>query len=166
MRKSIGFLARNEALGQLSENNTVLMTSWFIRIWLIIIEIAPLLVKLFSRKGQYDYHLDKDLENQKLRNNEEIKRTAIDTALNIEKSKSSAINELISNNLEHERVLQSERIYKFFALREAIVSIVGRESAFEESIRLSTLILVRNWIANKRRENSESSVKITRLCIV
>jgi hypothetical protein len=27
-------------------------------------------------------------------------------------------------------------------------------------------ILVRNWIANKRRENSESSVKITRLCIV
>jgi hypothetical protein len=30
----------------------------------------------------------------------------------------------------------------------------------------NVVILVRNWIANKRRENSESSVKITRLCIV
>ena len=48
-----------------------------------------------------------------------------------------------------------------------IVKIISGISNYSGSFpaNLTIFILVRNWIANKRRENLESSVKITRLCI-
>ncbi len=64
--ENIGFLARNVALGKLQENSTdVWATSWFLKLLFLILEISPLLVKLLSPKGIYDYQLEKVLSEEK-----------------------------------------------------------------------------------------------------
>lgn len=55
-----GFAARMQALNELSKNNKVLgLVSLFIMGVFISLEMAPVLVKLISPKGPYDYLLDK-----------------------------------------------------------------------------------------------------------
>jgi hypothetical protein len=54
-----GFLARLEALGELSRGNrTIARTSLFIILLFIVIESAPIIVKLISRRGPYDETLE------------------------------------------------------------------------------------------------------------
>ncbi len=61
-----GFLAQNMALAQLQASNpTVKITSWFLRLLFLILEISPILVKLLSPKGLYDLALEKTLEDEK-----------------------------------------------------------------------------------------------------
>lgn len=61
-----GLLARLEAMSILKDKNaTVNMASWFIFILFILIEAAPILVKLLSRRGPYDELIDKE-EYEKL----------------------------------------------------------------------------------------------------
>ena len=56
-----GLLARLEAMSILKEKNaTVSIASWFIFILFILIEAAPILVKLLSRRGPYDELIDKE----------------------------------------------------------------------------------------------------------
>ncbi len=56
-----GLLARLEAMSILKDkNSTVSMASWFIFILFILIEAAPILVKLLSRRGPYDELIDKE----------------------------------------------------------------------------------------------------------
>jgi len=55
-----GFAARMQALDELSQNNKILgIASLFIMGVFISLEMAPVLVKLISPKGPYDYLLDK-----------------------------------------------------------------------------------------------------------
>ncbi len=55
-----GFAARMQALNELSKNNKILgLASLFIMGVFISLEMAPVLVKLISPKGPYDYLLDK-----------------------------------------------------------------------------------------------------------
>ena len=55
-----GFAARMQALNELSQNNKILgIASLFIMGVFISLEMAPVLVKLISPKGPYDYLLDK-----------------------------------------------------------------------------------------------------------
>jgi len=55
-----GFAARMQALGELGKNNEILrLASLFIMGVFISLEMAPVLVKLISPKGPYDYLLDK-----------------------------------------------------------------------------------------------------------
>ncbi|MES2794437.1 MAG: DUF4407 domain-containing protein [Bacteroidota bacterium] len=64
--ENVGFLARNVALGKLQDKSPVVWaTSWFLRLLFLILEISPLLVKLLSPKGIYDYQLEKTLEDEK-----------------------------------------------------------------------------------------------------
>lgn len=49
-----GFLARFKALRQLSTDESVRNLSLFIVILLILVEITPVLIKLFARRGPYD----------------------------------------------------------------------------------------------------------------
>jgi len=61
IQKSDGLLARLEALSELRKNNTTLNTAiWLIFILFILIEAAPVLVKLLSRRGPYDELLEKE----------------------------------------------------------------------------------------------------------
>lgn len=63
---NVGFLARNVALGKLQDKSAVVWsTSWFLRLLFLILEISPLLVKLLSPKGIYDYQLEKTLAEEK-----------------------------------------------------------------------------------------------------
>ncbi len=56
-----GLLARMEAMSRLKEKNiTVGLASWFIFILFVLIEAAPILVKLLSRRGPYDELIDKE----------------------------------------------------------------------------------------------------------
>lgn len=55
-----GFAARMQALSELSKNNEILgLASLFIMGVFISLEMAPVLVKLITPKGPYDYLLDK-----------------------------------------------------------------------------------------------------------
>ncbi len=61
IEKSDGLLARLQALSALREQNATLNTAvWFIFILFILIEAAPILVKLLSRRGPYDELLEKE----------------------------------------------------------------------------------------------------------
>jgi Domain of unknown function (DUF4407) len=64
--ENVGFLARNVALGKLQDKSTVVWgTSWFLRLLFLILELSPLLVKLLSPKGIYDYQLEKTIAEEK-----------------------------------------------------------------------------------------------------
>ena len=64
--ENVGFLARNMALGKLQASSPVVWaTSWFLKLLFLILEISPLLVKLLSPKGIYDYQLEKTIVEEK-----------------------------------------------------------------------------------------------------
>lgn len=64
--ENVGFLARNVALGKLQASSSVVWaTSWFLRLLFLILEISPLLVKLLSPKGIYDFQLEKTIADEK-----------------------------------------------------------------------------------------------------
>lgn len=57
--ESDGFLARMEAMSNLKSNSFIVsLTSLFITLLFIVIESSPIIVKLLSRKGPYDYLLE------------------------------------------------------------------------------------------------------------
>jgi hypothetical protein len=54
-KSSDGFLARIEAMGELSDGSeSIRFASWFIILLFIVIESAPIIVKLISARGPYD----------------------------------------------------------------------------------------------------------------
>lgn len=54
------FITQLEAMGNLTaSNSTMAWTSWMIMLLFIVIEIAPILVKLLSKRGPYDEILDR-----------------------------------------------------------------------------------------------------------
>ena len=56
-----GIAARLEALSRLSDRSSaILIANWFIMILFIIIESAPVLVKIMSGRGPYDYLLEQE----------------------------------------------------------------------------------------------------------
>ena len=61
IQKADGLLARLEAMSKLRAKNKTLNTAiWLIFILFILIESAPILVKLLSRRGPYDVLLEKE----------------------------------------------------------------------------------------------------------
>ncbi|MBC7828105.1 MAG: DUF4407 domain-containing protein [Chitinophagaceae bacterium] len=61
VQENIGFLERNKALSDLSnEESSVLWTSFFISLLIILIEIGPILSKLIMPVGPYDIALAKE----------------------------------------------------------------------------------------------------------
>ncbi len=61
IQKSDGLLARLEAMAELRKKNTTLNTAaWLIFILFVLIEAAPILVKLLSQRGPYDELLEKE----------------------------------------------------------------------------------------------------------
>ena len=57
--ESDGFLDRLQAMSNLKDKSFIVsMTSWFITLLFIVIESAPIIVKLLSKKGPYDYLLE------------------------------------------------------------------------------------------------------------
>ncbi len=59
--KADGLLARLEAMSKLKDKNTTVnLASWFIFILFVLIEAAPILVKLLSRRGPYDELIEKE----------------------------------------------------------------------------------------------------------
>lgn len=61
IQKSDGLLARLEAMAKLRKKNSTLNTAaWLIFILFVLIEAAPILVKLLSQRGPYDELLEKE----------------------------------------------------------------------------------------------------------
>lgn len=61
VQQNVGFLERNKALSDLSnEESSVLWTSFFISLLIILIEIGPILSKLIMPVGPYDIALAKE----------------------------------------------------------------------------------------------------------
>jgi len=57
--ESDGFLARMEAMSNFKSNSFIVsLTSLFITLLFIVIESSPIIVKLLSKKGPYDYLLE------------------------------------------------------------------------------------------------------------
>ena len=57
--ESDGFLARLQAMSNIKETSLIVsITSWFITLLFIVIESSPIIVKLLSRKGPYDFLLE------------------------------------------------------------------------------------------------------------
>ena len=73
--QNIGFLERNKALSNLSdEESSVFWTSFFISLLIILIEIGPILSKLIMPVGPYDIALAKEELTQMAFTENEIER--------------------------------------------------------------------------------------------
>lgn len=82
-----GFAARLQALDELGINPIMAMASMFIMGLFICLEISPVLVKLISSTGPYDYLLDKTENEVKLYSKEKIEKGNLSTDFRIEKLK-------------------------------------------------------------------------------
>lgn len=87
-----GFAARMQALSELSKSNEILgLASLFIMGVFISLEMAPVLVKLISPKGPYDYLLDKHEHSFKIYAEESKEKLEVssDERITIHKKKSN-----------------------------------------------------------------------------
>ena len=83
-----GFAARLQALDELGENTPIMATaSLFIMGLFIALEISPVLVKLISSVGPYDYLLDKTENDYRLYAKEKIEKGNLATEHRIEEFK-------------------------------------------------------------------------------
>lgn len=93
---STDILARMEALGQLSKfGNSVWWASLMITLLFVVIEVAPIAVKLISKSGPYDDELRKREYAHKIRANEAISKinTEINDSLILIRQNSKTIEE-------------------------------------------------------------------------
>ena len=85
-----GFAARLQALSELGDNNKVMaLASFFIMMMFITLEISPVLVKLISSVGPYDYLLDKTENDYRLYSKEKIEKGNFATDFRIEDFKNN-----------------------------------------------------------------------------
>lgn len=85
-----GFAARLEALSELGDTNKVMaLASFFIMMMFITLEISPVLVKLISSVGPYDYLLDKTENDYRLYSKEKIEKGNFATDFRIEDFKNN-----------------------------------------------------------------------------
>lgn len=85
-----GFAARLQALSELGDTNKVMaLASFFIMMMFITLEISPVLVKLISSVGPYDYLLDKTENDYRLYSKEKIEKGNFATDFRIEDFKNS-----------------------------------------------------------------------------
>lgn len=85
-----GFAARLQALSELGDTNKVMaLASFFIMMMFITLEISPVLVKLISSVGPYDYLLDKTENDYRLYSKEKIEKGNFATDFRIEDFKSN-----------------------------------------------------------------------------
>ena len=82
-----GFAARLQALDELGANPIMAVAAMFIMGLFICLEISPVLVKLISTAGPYDYLLEKTETETKLYAKEKIEKGTISTDFRIEKFK-------------------------------------------------------------------------------
>ena len=96
-----GFAARLQALSELGDTNKVMaLASFFIMMMFITLEISPVLVKLISSVGPYDYLLDKTENDYRLYSKEKIEKGNFGTDFRIEDFKNNlGKNEKIENEL-------------------------------------------------------------------
>jgi hypothetical protein len=102
--ENVGFLARNMALGKLQATSSVVWaTSWFLKLLFLILEISPLLVKLLSPKGVYDYQLEKTLAEEKSKANlylNDLELRALDRLNQKQNFVNNLETTLLKNNIE------------------------------------------------------------------
>lgn len=80
-----GFAARLQALDELGKTNAIMaLASFFIMMMFITLEISPVLVKLISSVGPYDYLLDKTENDYRLYSKEKIEKGNAATDFRIE----------------------------------------------------------------------------------
>jgi hypothetical protein len=85
-----GFAARLQALSELGDTNSIMaLASFFIMMMFITLEISPVLVKLISTVGPYDYLLDKTENDYRLYSKEKIEKGNAATDFRIENFKNN-----------------------------------------------------------------------------
>ena len=85
-----GFAARLQALSELGDTNKVMaLASFFIMMMFITLEISPVLVKLISSVGPYDYLLDKTENDYRMYSKEKIEKGNFATDFRIEDFKNN-----------------------------------------------------------------------------
>lgn len=90
-----GFAARLQALSELGDTNKVMaLASFFIMMMFITLEISPVLVKLISSVGPYDYLLDKTENDYRLYSKEKIEKGNSGTDYRIQKFKKNLDNDV------------------------------------------------------------------------
>lgn len=83
-----GFAARLQALSELGKANEIMaLASFFIMMMFITLEISPVLVKLISAVGPYDWLLEKTENDYRLYSKEKIEKGNAETDFRIEKFK-------------------------------------------------------------------------------
>lgn len=83
-----GFAARLQALSELVKTNEIMaLASFFIMMMFITLEISPVLVKLISAVGPYDWLLEKTENNYRLYSKEKIEKGNAATDFRIDKFK-------------------------------------------------------------------------------
>jgi hypothetical protein len=90
------YLEREKALSRLSESNNIIkVTTWFLILFFILVDILPVTWKGFTNRGPYDEYLN-EIESR-IRN--EVKANMIDSETKLELHKMKRENELKADNI-------------------------------------------------------------------
>jgi hypothetical protein len=109
-----GLLARLEAFGQLTSSSlTLFFGSWVIRLFIIFIELAPVLMKLLMEKGEYEDKLERVLYEKSI----------------AEKQKISNINDKINTDLKIHATKHQIRLEAEIKANESLLNSVARAQA-------------------------------------
>jgi Domain of unknown function (DUF4407) len=152
---NVGFLARNVALGKLQEKSQVVqITSWFLMLLFLILEISPILVKLLSPKGIYDFQLEKGIVEEK------SKADLLLNDLYLLKMDRMNQKELFMKNLESTLVKNSidERMEIINKLKEYLQTKVNVVSDFNDKTKIKSVFSTLS-IKNLLDENAEETLK-------
>jgi hypothetical protein len=129
--ENVGFLARNMALGKLQASSGVVWaTSWFLKLLFLILEISPLLVKLLSPKGIYDFQLEKTLAEEKSKINlfhNDLELRSLDRLNQKQNFVNNLETTLLKNNID-DRIEIVSKLKEYANLKMATVQNINTEA--------------------------------------
>lgn len=139
-----GFIARLRALGELgAENRSVMMANWFLVLLLILIETAPVVIKLFAPRGPYDDFIETIEHKVHINNQKEI----------------SNFNTDVMKELEYYEATSDARRQFDEQLSRQIINYERSEELEAKAIREAEMEITRARVDNWKRRELQRLIK-------
>jgi len=134
------FITQLEAMGNLTaSNSTMAWTSWMIMLLFIVIETAPILVKLLSKRGPYDEILDRVEYEHYINEKELISRwnskinELLEKAREIAKLEGETFMQVEKQRLEHE-LKNNQKILDHLAVKQEHLAKIAIDKWYQDEL--------------------------------
>ena len=145
LEASDGFIARLKALGELADaNQSVRMANWFLVLLLILIETAPVVIKLFAPRGPYDDFIEAAEHKVYINKQKEISNFNTDTMKDLEFYEATS---------DARRQLDEQ-------LTRQVISYERLEELAEKAIREAEMEIARARVDNWKRKELQKLIKV------